>query len=97
VKTKNVKGTAKKKAIKTRKVQTVKNNFKKTESDAERRMLQDVIAIAENMGIEVGRLIKTELVRAIQRAEGNYDCYMSGEVLTCGQVNCLWREDCAPF
>jgi hypothetical protein len=97
MKMRDVEVATKKKAIKIRKVQNAKNIINKTGEDSENRMLQDIIVIAENMGIDVVNLIKTELVRAIQRAEGNCDCYMSGEVLTCGQVNCLWREDCAPF
>jgi hypothetical protein len=97
MKTKNAEVATKKKAMKTGKVQNAKNIVKKTDADSEKRMLQDIIVIAENMGIDVVNLLKTELVRAIQRAEGNCDCYMSGEVLTCGQMNCLWREDCAPF
>jgi hypothetical protein len=30
----------------------------------------------------------------IQRAEGNKDCFESGQAGTCGQIHCLWREDC---
>jgi len=88
---------AKKKAVKTGTIQKSKNNVNKTEMDSEARMLQDVIVLAENVGIDVVNVIKTALIRAIQRAEGSNECYMSEEVLSCGQVNCLWREDCAPF
>ena len=43
----------------------------------------------------------TALVRSIQRAEGNPDCFRRGEV-DCDQIDCAWRkycleEDQAPF
>jgi hypothetical protein len=94
---KKSKDAEKEKVIKTGKVQNAKNVADKSETDSEKRKLQDIIVIAENMGIDVANLIKTQLVRAIQRTERNCDCYMSGQVLTCGQINCRWREDCAPF
>ncbi len=88
---------AKKKVIKTEKVQNAKNIVNEIEMDSEARMLQDVIVMAENVGLDVVNVIKTALIRAIQRAEGSNECYMSEEALSCGQVNCLWRQDCAPF
>ena len=33
------------------------------------------------------------LVRSIQRAERNIDCYRSGRQ-QCDQVNCVWRDHC---
>jgi hypothetical protein len=99
-KAEKVQGTskvAKKKTFKTRKVQSTRNIANKTEVDAEKGMIQDIIVMAENMGIDVVNVIKTALIRAIQRAEGSNECYMSEEVLNCGQINCLWREDCASF
>ena len=33
------------------------------------------------------------LVRSIQRAEGNIDCYRRGRQ-QCERVNCLWRDHC---
>ena len=36
---------------------------------------------------------KTELIRKIQTAEGNYPCFGTAEK-TCDQQNCLWLEDC---
>jgi hypothetical protein len=49
---------------------------------------------AKTMGIKPGKMKKVDLVRAIQHAEGNTECYNSGNVATCGQDQCLWREDC---
>lgn len=39
-----------------------------------------------------GRLNKEQLIRAIQCAEGNTDCY--GKISSCGQTDCCWREAC---
>jgi CMP-N-acetylneuraminic acid synthetase len=38
------------------------------------------------------RLAKGELIRAIQQAEGNSDCYE--KIGDCGQTDCCWRSDC---
>lgn len=49
---------------------------------------------AKKKGIELGDVGKTELIRAIQRAEGNVDCYATERVRTCGEEECIWRDDC---
>jgi len=49
---------------------------------------------ATRMGIKTNRKSKEILIREIQRAEGNRDCYNRGESQTCGQVGCAWRADC---
>jgi hypothetical protein len=55
--------------------------------------LQEIREIAGKMGIAAGKLNKTELIRTIQRTEGNTDCYaLRGH--ECDQINCLWRKDC---
>jgi len=33
------------------------------------------------------------LIRSIQRAEGNIDCYRKG-LRQCGQLDCAWRDHC---
>jgi len=33
------------------------------------------------------------LIRSIQRAEGNLDCFQMG-VIDCDQVDCKWRASC---
>lgn len=35
---------------------------------------------------------KEEIIRAIQLAEGNTDCFL--RIQDCGIENCAWREDC---
>jgi len=51
--------------------------------------------IAKQHQIKTGRSKKSELVRAIQQAEGNSPCFDSNSSVQCGQHACLWREDCA--
>ena len=56
--------------------------------------IHDIREIAKQNGVNVGRLNKIELIRAIQRAEGNNDCFATPYVRECNQMNCLWRKDC---
>jgi hypothetical protein len=57
--------------------------------------LEEIKAIAQQHGIKVSKLKKTELVRAIQTAEGNEVCFDAGNFATCGQGGCSWREICS--
>ncbi len=56
--------------------------------------LEEIKAIARERGIQPGKMKKADLVRAIQQAEGNEPCYASDRAATCGQQDCLWRDDC---
>jgi len=94
---KDVKVGSKKQTSNISKIQNADKNIDNMEMDSESRKFQDVIVMAENIGIDVVDLIKTTLIRAIQRAEGSNECYRSEEFLACGQMDCLWREDCTPF
>jgi hypothetical protein len=95
MKIKDIEDAPKKKAGK---VIDIKDVVKKKKEHARKlKKLQEVRTIARKMGIDTRNATLKELIRAIQRAEGNKACYMSAEVLTCEQTNCLWREDCAPL
>ena len=50
--------------------------------------------LAKTFKIEPGHLSKTELIKQIQLAEGNFDCYGSAEDGACDQLDCTWRNDC---
>jgi hypothetical protein len=50
--------------------------------------------IARLRGVNPGRLKKVDLVRAIQREEGNESCFHTGQAHECEQDQCLWRGDC---
>lgn len=56
--------------------------------------LSEIKARAESNGIKPRRATKCELIRAIQKIEGNFDCFASGSSDECGQESCLWRTDC---
>jgi hypothetical protein len=56
--------------------------------------ISQVREIARKRGIRTARMAKADIVRAIQRAEGNFDCFGSARGGYCDQGNCLWREDC---
>lgn len=59
--------------------------------------IQEIKAIAKTRGIKAGNLKKPELIQAIQKAEGNFDCFGSATSGYCDQTNCLWHEDCLLF
>jgi len=56
--------------------------------------LEEIKEIAKQHGIKAGKMKKAELVRSVQQAEGNAQCFATGASSTCGQGDCLWREDC---
>ncbi|MDO9308613.1 MAG: Rho termination factor N-terminal domain-containing protein [Deltaproteobacteria bacterium] len=57
--------------------------------------LEQIKTIAQQHGIRASRMKKSELVRAIQGAEGNEQCFEAGKAATCGQTGCSWREICS--
>ena len=48
---------------------------------------------AKELGIQIGKMNKTELIHAIQTAEGNYSCYgwSNGN---CPNIDCCFMADC---
>jgi len=56
--------------------------------------LREIREMARAMGIRARGIDKAELVRAMQRAEGNFDCFGSAAEEECDQEDCMWREDC---
>lgn len=57
--------------------------------------LEEIKAIAQQHSIKANKMKKSELVRAIQSAEGNEQCFEVGKSATCGQNACSWREICS--
>jgi hypothetical protein len=57
------------------------------------------IQFIEKMGIDNTLNSKLDyvdlvnLIRSIQRAEGNLDCYRTGRQ-QCERMNCVWRDHC---
>ena len=56
--------------------------------------MDQVKSVAKDRGVKPGKMKKEELIRAIQQAEGNPQCFNTQFSQLCGQENCLWREDC---
>jgi len=56
--------------------------------------LKDIKGLAQKQGVKTGKMKKDEIIRAIQRAEGNFDCFGTAVSSNCSQSDCLWREDC---
>lgn len=56
--------------------------------------VDEVKEIAKLHHIKAGKMNKTDLIKAIQSAEGNDPCFASGKASRCGQDSCLWRQDC---
>jgi hypothetical protein len=50
--------------------------------------------LALTRGLKPGNLKKRDLIRWIQREEGNFDCYATAQDGYCDQWKCLWRSDC---
>jgi len=56
--------------------------------------MKEIRVVAKQRGIKPGKLNKLNLIRLIQKGEGNNECYASTQSSNCGQITCLWREDC---
>ena len=55
----------------------------------------EVRAVAAERGVQAGKMNKGDLIRTIQKKEGNEACFATGRASICGQAQCLWRDDCA--
>lgn len=55
---------------------------------------QEVKKIAAERGIKTCKKKKGDIIRAIQTEEGNPACFDTGIAASCGESNCLWKEDC---
>lgn len=56
--------------------------------------LKDIKEIAKQRGVKAGKMKKEELIRSIQLAEGNFDCFGTALSGDCSQNDCIWRGDC---
>lgn len=56
--------------------------------------MQEVRRRAKKVGLaNTFGLSKTELIRRVQRAEGNFDCFGTAKDY-CDQLKCCFRDDC---
>ena len=50
---------------------------------------------AHKLGINnTWRYSKKDLIKTIQRTEGNFDCFGKAKNKSCNQMACCWRVDC---
>ena len=56
-------------------------------------IVKEIKIMAKTMGINGARMLKVDLIRAIQVKEGNTPCYQTG-IVSCGQTRCCWFRDC---
>jgi hypothetical protein len=54
----------------------------------------EIQKMAKNMGINTYQMKKNDMIRAIQRAEDNIECFGTVRVEYCQELSCLWRDDC---
>lgn len=58
--------------------------------------MQEVRGKAKALGLKhTFGLSKAELIRRVQKAEGNFDCFGTATGY-CDQFQCSFREDCLP-
>ena len=55
--------------------------------------IQEIRTMAKKLGVNSFGKKKPELIREIQRKEGNFDCYGRAENF-CDQMECLFRAIC---
>lgn len=55
---------------------------------------RELLKIAKSHHIFDAGLSMTELIRRIQLAEGNFDCFGRASARTCDQSNCAWLDSC---
>ena len=52
-----------------------------------------VKAKAKELGIKSGKKNSADLIKMIQKTEGNFPCFKTASGF-CDQSGCLWRNDC---
>lgn len=55
--------------------------------------LAEIKKMAQKMGVPTNAP-KSEMIKSIQRKEGNFDCFGTAIDDYCDQYSCLWRSDC---
>ncbi|MBU0700392.1 SAP domain-containing protein [bacterium] len=56
--------------------------------------LNEIKNKAKGLEITPGKMKKENLIREIQREEGNFECFGMAVNNECDQEVCCWREDC---
>jgi hypothetical protein len=56
--------------------------------------MAEIKTVAKAKGLNAFGKTKEALIREVQKAERNRDCFNRGESAHCGQARCAWRTDC---
>jgi hypothetical protein len=59
-----------------------------------RMNISQIQSIARGKGIKPDKMKKQDLIRAIQRQEGAFECFATAYDGVCDQPVCAWRKDC---
>ena len=60
-------------------------------------ILQEIRQLAKEKDVRiVSGMKKADLIRAVQGAEGNYECFSTATDGFCDREDCIWRADCLP-
>ena len=50
---------------------------------------------AKGLGVtDTWKYTKGDLIKIIQKKEGNNECFATRSRSKCGQISCCWRPDC---
>lgn len=55
--------------------------------------IEEVREKAKRFGLKTARMKKEDIIRAIQKAEGNFPCFGTA-IDYCDQEGCCWMKDC---
>jgi len=57
--------------------------------------LSEIEKKARNIGIkDTWKYSKKDLIKNIQRTEGNFECFATASSNSCDQTSCCWKSDC---
>jgi hypothetical protein len=57
------------------------------------KSMSDIKEMGKKLGVNAAKMQKPELIRAIQKAEGNIPCFATG-LTSCSELKCCWRDEC---
>jgi hypothetical protein len=55
---------------------------------------RDIQKTAKALGVNPFGMNRVKLIRSIQRAENNFECFGTPRVIDCGETGCAWRTEC---
>jgi len=69
--------------------------FAQKEENMKKLSIIEIKKRAKDLGLNPAKTAKKgDIIRAIQAAEGNSQCFDTSNAASCGQLECCWRPDC---